>query len=89
MKSFPKYTLIAVALNLLVILAVILIGAKEGLEGFFLGFMIAGIFIVIEIIAALFMLAKEEMKIYGQAMLLSLGIILLIGFSWCGLATMN
>ncbi len=89
MKPYFKYTLIAIAVNLFLILALTIIPANDGLEGFIHGLVFAGIFIIIEIIAALFMLANQETKIYGQAMLLSLGIILLIGFSWCGLLSLN
>lgn len=89
MKLFSKYTLLAIAVNIIIIFACLFIQAYEGLEGFIFGLMLAAVFIIVETIVALFMLANEKTKLLGQAMLLSIGIIFLIGFSWCGLDAIN
>ncbi len=75
--------------NIIVIFACVFINAYEGLEGFLFGLLLAAVFIIVETIVALFMLSNEKTKILGQAMLLSIGIIFLIGFSWCGIDAIN
>lgn len=69
--------------------AILAFAGKGNLEGLLLNLLLIGVFLIVEIIAALFMLSNANTKIYGQAMLLSIGIIFLVGFSWCGLNALN
>jgi heme/copper-type cytochrome/quinol oxidase subunit 4 len=87
MNKFVKYLLIILGLDvILAILAFSFVAlcfnrSSSGVLEF--GFYVILICFVIQIITGLVFLANEEKRDIGKALLLSLGIIILIGYSIC------
>ncbi len=64
--------------------------AGEGyLEGLLFNIVLIGSFLLLESVVAILMLYNPGTKVTGQAILFSIGIIFLVGFSWCGLDAIN
>lgn len=89
MNKFAKYTLIAIASNIL-FSVLILIPAFTCQNGnclglVIIGFLLIGLSLLIQFIVGLFFLNSERKKVVGQALLLSAGIFLLIGSSLCSM----
>jgi hypothetical protein len=90
MKPFIEYTLLILGLDLITVLLICWIVSacfkNDGLAGAILIFFLICGFGFMQLIVALILLNSAKQKLYGQAMLLSLGIYLLIGLSICGIA---
>ena len=88
MSKFTKYTLIAVGLNILsfIVLCIPVYLTPntndQALGAFILVFFIGALSILVQLIVALVFLFGKR-KESGKAMLLSIGIILLVGLSVC------
>ena len=81
MKPLFLYTLTSFILNLAAILALLVFAGEGSLEGLLFNIVLIGSFLLIESVVAIFMLYKPVTKITGQAILFSIAIIFLIGFS--------
>jgi hypothetical protein len=88
MKKFTKDTLISIGLNFLSVILLLspvyLNLANDSLSWAIGAFFILVLSLCIQLIVGLVFLVNENKKLIGQAMLLALGIIILIGFSICG-----
>jgi hypothetical protein len=87
MNKFGKYVLRSLGLNFafFVLLFLIVLGVSsngDGLGALIIAFFVGVISLVIQLIIALVFIIGEK-KESGKAMLLSIGIILLIGLSIC------
>lgn len=84
MSKFAIYTLIAVGLNFLsfFIFFIPAFFIKDGLAGAILAFFLVILSLVVQLIIALVYISGEKKEL-GKAMLLSTGILLLIGVSVC------
>ncbi|GEP90922.1 hypothetical protein SAMN05660909_00707 [Chitinophaga terrae (ex Kim and Jung 2007)] len=81
MSSFTRLLLIFVAIPIVVIL---IGGLLAGLEGMLEALIFAGFLLVVYLVAALICFILDH-RDAGKALLLSAGIILLIGLSTCGI----
>jgi len=89
MNKFAKYTLIAICLNIvsfiLFLTPALLYKGHDTFGPAILGFLLIGISLLIQLVIGLSFLANERKKLVGQAIILSTGIFLLIGFSICSM----
>lgn len=91
MNKFGKYTLIAIGLNVLsfVIFCIPVFLTPNtndaALSAFIIAFFLGVISLVVQLIVALVYLFGQKKEV-GKAMLLSIGIILLVGLSICSTA---
>jgi len=87
MNKFSKYTILAILLNVVFIILLVspvYLGlTKDALSALIFAFAIAVISICIQFIVGLTFLQNEKRKPLGQAMLMAIGIMVLIGFSLC------
>jgi hypothetical protein len=89
MSQFVKYTLIAIGLNLLsfglfILPAFLTSSGHDRGTSLVLAFFGAIVSLIVQLLVALIFLLDEKKKQIGQAMLLSVGLFLLVGFSFCG-----
>lgn len=90
MNTFFKLVLKVMGLNLLsflVFLAPTFLGSQKGydaLGAFLLGLIAIGVSLFVQLIIGIVFSAGEKRKHLGQALLVSTGVFLLIGFSLCG-----
>jgi hypothetical protein len=88
MNKFGKYVLRSLGLNFasFVILFIIVFSMSSsrggGLEALIIGFFVGVFSLVIQLIVSLIFIIGEKKEL-GKAMLLSIGIILLVGLSIC------
>lgn len=89
MNKFVKYTLIAIGSNIasFVIFSIPLFNCQgeNCLGTFIIILFLIGISLLVQLIVGLSFLANERKQLIGQAMLLTVGIFLLIGFSICSI----
>jgi len=92
MSKFLKYTLLAIGLNLLsfIIFFIPLFNSNnvhgDAIGAILLAFILILVSFLTQVVVALTFLTTEKRKQIGKAMLLSIGILLLIGLSFCGIA---
>lgn len=89
MNKFVKYTLIAFGANIvsfvLFLIPSFTCEGQDCLGPAILGVLLIGLSLLIQLIVGLSFLANERKQLIGQAMLLTVGIFLLIGFSICSI----
>ena len=91
MSKFTKYILIALGLNLLLYIILCLPvyftknAGQDALGAFILAFFVGALALIVQLIVAIVFLFGKR-KESGKAMLLSIGIILLVGLSVCSTA---
>ena len=87
MNKFFKYILIVFAANiilfLLFLLPAFIYEGHDSLGPAIIGFFLIGLSLLIQLIVGLTYLNNEKKREIGQAMLLTTGLFLLIGFSIC------
>lgn len=90
MNKFFKLVLKVLALDALLFLLCLapsFLGSYSGydaLGAFVLGLLAMAVVLLVQLVVGLFFSAGEKRKELGQALMLSSGIIILIGFSVCG-----
>jgi hypothetical protein len=87
MNQFVKYLLIILASNI-ILFVIFFIPAfttrgNDSLGPAIIAFLLIGLSLLVQLIVGLVFLNQENKREMGQAMLLSTGIFLLIGFSIC------
>jgi membrane protein DedA with SNARE-associated domain len=89
MGKFILYTIIVLVLNVVLLFILGWLGGlviddnSYGLDSLVIGLVIFAASLIIQLVAGSILIAKGEKKELGRAMLLSVGIILLTGFSIC------
>jgi hypothetical protein len=88
MNQLVKYTLIVIAANLLfaalLLIPFFLSRGEEQAAYFFLWFFVHGIAMVVQFVTALVFIINKTRTKLGQAVLIALGILLLVGLGVCG-----
>jgi hypothetical protein len=89
MNRFIKYLLIILASNIILFIIFFIpaftSSGKDSLGPALMGLLLIGLSLLVQLIVGSVFLGKENKREIGQAMLLSAGIFLLIGFSICSL----
>jgi hypothetical protein len=89
MNQFVKYLLIILASNIILFVIFFIpaftTSGNDSLGPAIIAFLLIGLSLLVQLIVGLVFLNQESKREMGQAMLLSAGIFLLIGFSVCSL----
>lgn len=89
MNRFVKYLLIVLASNIALFIIFFIptftTSGQDSLGPAIMAFLLIGLTLLVQLIVGLVFLGQDNKRELGQAMLLSAGIFLLIGFSVCSL----
>ena len=85
MNRFYKYLLIVTSVDILVIIILLSI-VGNSLEAALLWLLLSGILMLIQLIVGISLTYNTKREELGKALLASIGLVLLIGLSICGIA---